>query len=96
MLEEHLAMLVRAFKTLANNQLCLKFSKCAFIHSSIKFLGNVVSDQGIHIYDLVHLVQFVRNFPLPKSVSRLCSFLGLCNYRKLVKEHASNAHWLEA
>ncbi len=66
-----------------------KLTKCEFLKSCIKFLGHPVDGDGILTLDSkTAAVQF----PTPKSVENLHSFLGLAGYyRAFVKNFASIA-----
>jgi len=89
-LQEHLDILRTVLDILHKNQLYLKFNKCNFITSSTKFLGHVLTSEGLHTDPST--VEAVRNFPVPKNLQELRGFLGLANYyRKFIKSFASLA-----
>lgn len=89
-LEEHMSRLRTVLDILHKNQLYLKFSKCAFVQPSVKYLGHVLSDQGLHTDSTT--VQAVKDFPVPSNVQQLRSFLGLTNYyRKFINNYATLA-----
>ena len=55
-----------------------KLSKCAFLKPELKYLGHVLSRDGLKVDpDKVAVVQ---GWPVPDSVSTVRSFLGMCNY----------------
>ena len=88
--EEHLHHLELVFKRLREVGLTLKSSKCNFARNEIKFLGHVVTRNGIKPNP--DKIQIVENFPTPKNKTDVKSFLGLCNYyRRFVKGFASLA-----
>ena len=88
--ESHLLTLETVLRKLAEAGLTLNPSKCAFLRKRIEFLGHVVDGQGIHTSD--SKVKAVRNFPTPKSVDNVRSFLGLAGYyRAFIKGFAQIA-----
>ncbi len=61
-----------------------------FLKSRIEFLGHLVDGDGIHTVD--SKITTVKNFPTPKSVENVRSFLGLAGYYgAFVKNFASIA-----
>ena len=56
----------------------LKPSKCSFVHSSMEYLGHVVSPDGIQP-DPSKIVA-VATFPVPRCVRDVRCFPGLANY----------------
>jgi transposase InsO family protein len=78
--EEHLAHLRVVLETLRAHKFHAKASKCEFGRSSLKFLGHIVSDGGVQVDP--DKVKVLREWPVPRSVSALRSFLGLATYFK--------------
>lgn len=70
-----------------STQLSLKSAKCWFAYKELKFLGHVVSFQGIHP-DLVKTAVVV-TFLTPNNNSTACHFLGLCTYYRHFVENFS-------
>ena len=65
----------------------LKPSKCSFATKSVKYLGHQITRSGILVDS--DKINAVRNFPTPKSLHDLRSFLELCNYyRRFVKNYS--------
>ncbi|GBN07535.1 Retrovirus-related Pol polyprotein from transposon 17.6 [Araneus ventricosus] len=61
--------------------------KCVFGQSELKFLGFLVSSKGIS--PLPEKVQFLKQFPLPKTVQELRRFLATLNfYQRFLKDAA--------
>ena len=73
-----LSQLAVVFDRLRSANLKLKLRKCVFLQSQAKFLGVDVSAQGIHTSE--SKIQAIRDWPQPKDVSAVRSFLGLATY----------------
>ena len=76
-LEIHLTKILQILQT---QQLYAKLSKFSFFQTEAKFLGNVVSAQGIYV-DPVK-ISAIQNWEEPKTATQLRSLLGLCNFFK--------------
>ncbi len=88
--EIHFKDLRAVFQRLQEANLKVKLTKCEFLKSKIEFLGHAVDAQGIHALD--DKVSAVKNFPQPKSVDNIRSFLWLAGYyRAFVKNFAALA-----
>lgn len=86
-LEEHLAKLEKVFRRLREANLTLKPSKCHFLQKEVNILGYTVSAEGIK--PDVSKIKAVQEFPRPKKVKDIQSFVGLCNfYRKFIQNFA--------
>ena len=85
--EDHLANLRAAFDRIREANLILKPNKCFFAKQSIKFLGHIVSDKGIHPDP--DRVKAISDMKVPENVKELRSFLGLAGYyRKFIPDFA--------
>ena len=85
--EEHLIRLEGVFKRLRAAGLKLKPSKCAFFRDHITYLGNVVSKEGIEVDP--SKIKAIQQWPKPKTVTDVRSFLGFTNYyRKFMHRYA--------
>ena len=78
--EEHLLLLGKVMNTLAKHNIKIKVSKCEFFKSSIKFLGHVLSTNGIK--KAPEYVEKVRSFQKPSTITELRKFLGLINFQR--------------
>ena len=75
------------FEKLAKAGLKLKPSKCEFFCSSLKYLGHIVSKNGIATDPTQ--IEAIHNWPRPKTVTDIRSFVGFMNYyRKFIKGYA--------
>ena len=86
--EEHLRHLEHILAKLDTEKLYAKLSKCSFGLKSVKFLGHVISAKGISPDP--SKVQLVQDWPPPRNVADLRSFVGLASYfRKFIILFAS-------
>lgn len=87
---EHLERLEILFKRLRRANLKLKPSKCKLLRSSVVFLGHVVTKDGISTDP--EKISAVAEWPIPRNLTELRSFLGLCSYyRRFVRGYAEVA-----
>ena len=88
--ESHLQRLEHVFQRLKDHGLKLKPSKCTFFQSKVKYLGHVVSKEGIHTDP--DKIETVQNWPIPVNVKSLRRFLGFTGfYRRFIKGYAKVA-----
>ena len=76
--EQHLTRLLAVLERIAKAGLRLKMAKCQFVQRQVKYLGHVVSEQGIEPDP--QIIQAVKNFPIPTNATMVKQFLGLSNY----------------
>ncbi len=89
-LNSHLKKLSLVFQKLTQAGLKVKLTKCGFHKSRIEFFRRLGDGDGIHTVD--SKITAMKNFPTPKSVENVRSFLGLAvYYRGFVKKFASIA-----
>lgn len=67
--EEHIALLRQVLELLQRDQWQVKLSKCVFAQRQLKYLGHMISEQGV-VTD-PEKVQAVSQWPVPTSV-RTC------------------------
>eukprot|EP00731_Ephydatia_muelleri_P028340 Em0019g1213a len=88
--DQHLERLKMVFHHLAEAGLKLKPSKCHFAKSEIRYLGHIVSRQGIQADP--DKTSAMISFPVPSDIKELRQFLGLTNYyRRFIKGYSSIA-----
>lgn len=73
--ETHLAVV---FNVLRENKLFANRKKCIFSQSRIQYLGHCVSKEGVEADG--EKIKAMLQWPTPKNVTKLCSFLGLTGY----------------
>ncbi len=83
--EEHLRHLRTVFEVFRQKGLYAKPSKCEFFKNQLKFLGHILSKDGIAVDP--SKIQTLVDMPYPKDVRGMQQFLGLANY---FKQHSPN------
>jgi hypothetical protein len=80
---QHLERLESVLQHIERAGLKLNLSKCSFLEQSLKVLGFIVSSEGLSPDP--EKITAVHDFPTPRNVKEVQSFLGLCSYyRKFV------------
>ena len=88
--EEHLHNLHQVFDRLRQAGLKLQPQKCQFLQWEVKFLGHIVSTDGI-APDPEKTAK-ITQWPTPTSASKVQQFLGLANYyRRFIQDFATRA-----
>ena len=87
MSKEHIERLRGVFEKLSAAGLRLKPSKCEFFKSPIAYLGHIVSKDGIETEK--KKITAIQKWPIAKTVTEVCSFLGFTNYyHKFIPKYA--------
>ena len=87
---DHIVRLRAVFEKLRKAGLKLKPKKCELFKTRLKYLGHIVSAQGIETDP--EKVKCILDWPRPKTITELRSFLGFTNYyRKFLKGYAAKA-----
>lgn len=76
--EEHIELLTEIFRRLKKYGFTIKFEKCKFLETSVKYLGFIIDQNGIH--PCPEKVETIQNLPQPENVSQLRSLLGSINH----------------
>lgn len=76
--ETHLKNLRQVLTRLKEMGLTVKLSKCNFLQKSVKYVGFIIDQKGLHPDP--DKVSAIVNAPTPKDITQLRSFLGLLNY----------------
>lgn len=76
--DDHLLNLEAVFLRLRAANLKLSPGKCKFLRRSVRYLGHIVSEDGL-VTD-PEKVQAVQQWPTPRNKKQVRSFLGLCSY----------------
>jgi transposase InsO family protein len=76
--EEHLAHLRQVLFSLQEKKFRVNLKKCAFLQTSVEFLGHLVTPAGIQ--PTPSRVACIKHWPTPTDARDLRSFLGLANY----------------
>ena len=88
--EEHIERLRGVFEKLSAAGMRLKPSKCEFFKSQIAYLGHILSKDGIETEK--KKITAIQEWPIPKTVTEVCSFLGFANYyHKFIPKYAQIA-----
>ncbi|KAJ9525518.1 hypothetical protein QJQ45_003105 [Haematococcus lacustris] len=87
---DHFNHLRRVLELLRKHQFKAKLSKCEFLKTALKFLGHIVSDQGIAVDP--DKVKSITSWPVPRSLTAMQQFLGAANFvRKFVHNFSALA-----
>ena len=93
--EEHVKHVRKVLNVSKREQLFLKMSKCEFGKTSLVYLGHIVGGGELKIDP--SKVSVIVNWPIPKSVTEVRSFLGATQYwRKFIANFSSVAAPLHA
>ena len=76
--ETHLSRVREVFSRLRAANLKLHANKCCLFQRHVTFLGHVLSERGIKVQD--NKIATVRDWPTPRTLPELRSFLGLFSY----------------
>lgn len=84
-LEEHNEKLKSVFERLRVHKLKLQPDKCEFLRRELCYLGHVLTEDGIKPDP--SKIEAVKNYPVPKDVKQIQSFIGFAGYyRRFIKD----------
>lgn len=93
--QEHKNNIIDVFNKLRDAKLKIKPSKCHFLKQEINFLGHIITNKGIKPDP--SKIEVVKNYPIPKNIKDIQSFLGLANYyRRFIKDFSKVAQPMTA
>ncbi|KAH7562953.1 reverse transcriptase [Bipolaris maydis] len=85
--EEHVEHVKKVLRKLKEYKLYLQPGKCEFHTQETEFLGFIISTEGVKMNP--KKIQTVQEWPKPKTVKDVQSFLGFANYyRKFIKDYS--------
>lgn len=85
--KDHIQRLEAVFSRLNQHGLKLKASKCEFFKTSVRYLGHVVSCNGVETDP--DKIEALASWPKPHNIKTLRSFLGFTGYyRRFIKDYA--------
>jgi len=88
--EQHTRDVQEVFKRLSKTTFKTAPEKCEFYKKEVKFLGFIMSQNGIKIDP--EKTKSIEEWPTPKNLTEVQSFLGLANYnRKFIKDYSKQA-----
>ncbi|GBM96973.1 Retrovirus-related Pol polyprotein from transposon 17.6, partial [Araneus ventricosus] len=88
--DEGIEKLKKVFEVASKYGLEIKFKKCQFLRRKVEFLGHVVENGTVR--PSVAKTIAVKKFPVPTTVKRVQSFLGLTGYfRKFIPAYSKIA-----
>ncbi|XP_067620077.1 uncharacterized protein [Eurosta solidaginis] len=90
-LEEHIRHLAEVFQRLRGANLKINPEKCEFFKKSLKYLGHVVSEEGIHTDP--DKIAAIKELTPPNNLRELRRFLGVVSwYRRFVSDFSQVSH----
>jgi len=76
--EDHLHHVELVLQRFRQTNLKLKPGKCQLFQSKLKFLGHIVSSDGVEVNP--DKVATILAWPFPQNITKLRGFIGICNY----------------
>lgn len=87
---EHLVHLEQVFNCIKIANLKLNPEKCFFFKDHLKFLGYIVTKDGLETDP--SKIEKIQNYPIPKTLTQIRGFLGLASYyRRFIQNFAAMA-----
>ncbi|MCG8048820.1 MAG: DDE-type integrase/transposase/recombinase, partial [Candidatus Thiodiazotropha taylori] len=89
-LEEHLERLDKVLQRLKDCNLKLNPKKCKFLQTRVKYIGHIVSENGVEADP--EKLEKVQNWPIPKNADEVRQFTSFAGYyRRFVKDFSKIA-----
>ena len=86
-LKEHIQAVKKVFKALQKADIRLQPDKCKFHMKIVKFLGSIITTNGIQMDN--EKVKAIREWPEPKNLKEVQAFLGFANfYRRFIQRYS--------
>ena len=86
-LKEHIQEVKKVFKALQEADIRLRPDKCKFHVKTVKFLGSIITTDGIQMDD--EKVKAIREWPEPRNLKEVQAFLGFANfYRRFIQGYS--------
>ena len=86
-LKEHIQEVKKVFKALQEADIRLRPDKCKFHVKTVKFLGSIITTNGIQMDN--KKVKAIREWPEPKNLKEIQAFLGFANfYRRFIQGYS--------
>ena len=87
----HMEVIKQVFGRLAKHNVKLNGPKCQFVEAQVKYMGHILSKEGIS--PVKSKLDAIRLVPRPTDMSQPRSFLGMVNYySKFIKNFSSKMH----
>ncbi|UYV68123.1 hypothetical protein LAZ67_5003116, partial [Cordylochernes scorpioides] len=87
---QHMNLIKQVFEKLLEYNIKLKFNKCSFAQSEVKYLGHIIGHNKVKPDP--DKIKAVQDFPQPTTVKGIRRFIGLANfYRKFIPRFAEIA-----
>jgi len=86
--DQKLENLKLVFERIRKANLKLNPDKCELFQTKVKFLGHIVSSEGISTDP--EKVEAVKEWPIPAKIKQVRSFLGLCSYYRQFNHNFSH------
>jgi hypothetical protein len=87
-MEEHEEHLKLVLQVLREHHLYANFSKCDFFQKQVHYLGHSISKEGVEVDP--DKIKAIMDWPTPKDVSDIRSFMGLAGYYRMFIKRFSN------
>lgn len=89
-LHDHAERIIEIFERFRESNIKLNPQKCNFMQREVKYLGHKCSTEGVKPDE--RIIEAIQQFPIPDTIKKLRSFLGLANYyRQFIPNFARKA-----